>query len=115
MFRRVAGRPVLPRMDLVAQRRRTMSRCQRRMVSGATSSRSPSRRAFGITPTRAASSARVRPRQLRAARRLALQDHELVAQDQDLGGLPRILTPGHPQPRGGPGDQEEDEPQAHDR
>ena len=57
----------------------------------------------------------VRPRQLRAARRLALQDHELVAQDQDLGGLPRILTPGQPQPRGGPGDQEEDEPQAHDR
>ena len=115
MFRRVAGRPVLPRMDLVAQRRRTMSRCQRRMVSGATSSRSPSRRALGITLTRAASSARVRPRQLRAARRLALQDHELVAQDQDLGGLPRILTPGQPQPRGGPGDQEEDEPQAHDR
>ena len=58
MFRRVAGRPVLPRMDLVAQRRRTMSRCQRRIVSGATSSRSPWRRAFGITPTRAASSAR---------------------------------------------------------
>jgi hypothetical protein len=58
MFRRVAGRPVLPRMDLVAQRRRTMSRCQRRIVSGVTSSRSPWRRAFGITPTRAASSAR---------------------------------------------------------
>jgi hypothetical protein len=29
-----AGRPVLPRMDLAAQRRRTMSRCQRSMVSG---------------------------------------------------------------------------------
>jgi hypothetical protein len=58
MFRRVVGRPVLPRMDLVAQRRRTMSRCQRRIVSGVTSSRSPWRRAFGITPTRAASSAR---------------------------------------------------------
>ena len=27
MFRRVAGRPVSPRMDLAAQRRRTMSRC----------------------------------------------------------------------------------------
>jgi hypothetical protein len=40
---------------------------------------------------------------------------ELVAQDQDLGGLPPLLTPGQPQPRGDPRDQEEDEPQAHDR
>jgi hypothetical protein len=31
----------LPRMDLAAQRRRTMSRCQRTIVSGDTSSRSP--------------------------------------------------------------------------
>ena len=45
-------------MDLAAQRRRTMSRCQRRIVSGVTSSRSPWRRAFGITLSRAASSAR---------------------------------------------------------
>ena len=58
MFRRVAGRPVLPRMDRAAQRRRTMSRCQRTIVSGVTSSRSPWRRAFGITPSRAASRAR---------------------------------------------------------
>jgi hypothetical protein len=58
MFRRVAGRPLLPRVDLAAQRRRAMSRCQRRMVSGVTSSRSPWRRAFGITPSRIASSAR---------------------------------------------------------
>jgi hypothetical protein len=42
---RVAGRPVLPRMDLAARRRRRMSRCQRTMVSGVTSSRSPWRRA----------------------------------------------------------------------
>jgi hypothetical protein len=34
MFRRAAGRPLLPRMDLAAQQRQTMSRCQRRMVSG---------------------------------------------------------------------------------
>jgi hypothetical protein len=33
MFRRVAGRPVVPGMDLAA-RRRTMSRCRRTMVSG---------------------------------------------------------------------------------
>ena len=58
MFRRVTAWPVLPRMDLAAQRRRTMSRCQRSMVSGVTSSRSPWRRAFGITPSRVASRAR---------------------------------------------------------
>jgi hypothetical protein len=44
-----------------------------------------------------------------------LQDGELVAQDQDLRGLPRLLTPGQPQPRGDPRDQEEYEPQEHDR
>jgi len=58
IFRRIAGRPVLPRMDLVAQRRRTISRCQRRIVSGVTSSRNLWRRAFGITPSSAASRAR---------------------------------------------------------
>ena len=51
-------RPVLPLMDRADQRRRTMSRCQRRMVSGVTSSRSPWRRALGITPSRVANSAR---------------------------------------------------------
>jgi hypothetical protein len=58
MLRRVAGLPALPRMALAAQRRRTISRCHRRIVSGVTSSRSPWRRAFGITLSRAASSAR---------------------------------------------------------
>jgi hypothetical protein len=67
MFRRVAGRPVLPRMDLAAQRRRTMSRCQRNMVSGVTSSRSPWRRALGITPSRVVS--RARSAQFRPGRR----------------------------------------------
>jgi hypothetical protein len=57
----------------------------------------------------------VRPVQLRAARSPPPQDGELVAQEQDLRGLPRLLTPGQPQPRGDPRDQEENEPQAHDR
>jgi hypothetical protein len=57
----------------------------------------------------------VRPVQVQAARLPPLQDGELVAQDQDLSGLPRFLTPGQPQPRCRPGDQEEGEPQAHDR
>jgi hypothetical protein len=42
----------------------------------------------------------VRPGQFRAARLPPLQDGELVAQDQDFGGLPRLLAPGQPQPRG---------------
>jgi hypothetical protein len=45
-----------------------------------------------------------------AARLPPLQDGELVAQDHDLGRLPRFLTPGQPQPGGHPRDQEEDEP-----
>jgi hypothetical protein len=36
----------------------------------------------------------VRPVQVRAARLPPLQDGELVAQDQDLCGLPRLLTLG---------------------
>ncbi len=56
----------------------------------------------------------VRPVQLRAARP-PLQDRELVAKDQDFGGLPRLLTPGQPQPCGQSRNQEEHEPQARDR
>jgi hypothetical protein len=44
-----------------------MSRCQRRIVSGVTSNRSPWRRAFGITLSKAASSAR--SAQVRCGRR----------------------------------------------
>jgi len=67
MFRRVAGLPVLARMDLAAQRRRMMSRCQHSTVSGVTSSRSPWRRAFGITARRVA--IRARSAQSRSGRR----------------------------------------------
>jgi hypothetical protein len=58
MFRRAAGRPVVPHLGLAAQRRPTISRCQRTMVSSVTSSRSPWRRDFGITASKVASSAR---------------------------------------------------------
>ena len=57
----------------------------------------------------------VRPVQLRAVRLPPLQDRDLLAQDQDFGGLPSLLAPGQPQPRGDPRNQEEHEPQAHDR
>jgi hypothetical protein len=39
------------------------------------------------------------PVQLQAVRLPPLQDGDLVAQDQDLCGLPCLLTPGEPQPR----------------
>jgi hypothetical protein len=46
---------------------------------------------------------------------LRSQDGELMAQDQDLRCLPRLLTPGQPKPRRDPRNQEEHELQAHDR
>ena len=95
MFRRVVGRPVLLRMDMVAQRRRTRSRCQRRVVSGVASGRSPPRRACGsrLPGPRAA---RGPPTPASGGTPAGATDHALVVQDQDLGDLPRILTPGRP-------------------
>jgi hypothetical protein len=40
------------------------------------------------------------PVEASAARLPPLQDGDLVAQDQDLGGLPCLLALGQPQPRG---------------
>jgi len=57
----------------------------------------------------------VRPVQRRAVLRLALQDGDLVAQDQDLRGPLRLLALGQPQPCGYSRDQKENEPQAYDR
>jgi hypothetical protein len=57
----------------------------------------------------------IRPVELHPARLLPLQYGELMAQDQDFCGLPRLLAPRQPQPRGNPCDQEEHEPQAHER
>jgi len=102
-------------MDLAAQRRRTMSRCQRTIVSGVTSSRRPLAARVRYQAEQGREQGPVRPVQLRVARLPPLQDGELMAQDQDFRGLPRLLTPGQPEPRGDPRDQEEHEPQAHDR
>jgi hypothetical protein len=100
MFLRVAGRPDLPRMDRAAQRRRTMSRCQLHdRVRGDQQLQPPAAR-FGYHAEQGPEQRPVRPVKVRAARLMALQDGDLVAQDQDLCGLPRLLTPGQPQPRG---------------
>jgi hypothetical protein len=52
---------------------------------------------------------------VRAARLPPLHYGELVAQDQDLCGLPCLLTPGQLQPRGHPRDEKEGELQTNDR
>jgi hypothetical protein len=115
MFRRVAGRPVLPRMDLAAQRRRTMSRSQRSTVSGGYQQPQVPAACFLYRAEQGREQGPVRPIQLRSAGALPLQYGELMAQHQDLRGLPRLLAPGQPQPRRNPCDQEEHEPQAHER
>jgi hypothetical protein len=74
MFRRVAGRPVLPCVDLAAWRRRAMSWCQRRIVSGATSSHIPWRPRFGYHAEQGREQGPVRPVQVRATRLPPLQD-----------------------------------------
>jgi hypothetical protein len=89
MFLRVADRPVLPRIDLAAQRRRTISRCQRRIVSGVTSKRSPLAPRFRYHGEQGHEQCPVCPVQVRATRLPPLQDGDLVAQDQDLCGPPR--------------------------
>jgi len=115
MFRRVVGRPVLPRLDLAVQRRRTMSRCQRTIVSGGNQQPQSLAACFRYHAGQGCKQSPIRPVQLRPARLPPPQDGKLMAQHQDLRCLPRFLTPRQPQPRGGPRDQEEDEPQAHDR
>jgi hypothetical protein len=101
-------------MDLAARRRRMMSRCQRKIVSGVTSSRSPFAARFRYHAEQGRDECPVCPVQIRALRLMPLQDGELVAQDQDLGDLPSFVAAGQSEPRGHPCDQEEDEPQAHD-
>jgi S-adenosyl methyltransferase len=115
MFRRVDGRSALPRMDLAAQRRRTRSRCQRTIVSRGDQQPQPLAPCFRYHAEQGREQGPVRPVEIRAMRTPPLQDGELVAQDQDLRGLPCLPTVGQPQPRGNPRYQEEHEPQAHDR
>ena len=57
-LRRTGGRPERPWRDRRAQRRRTMSRCQRKTVPGVTMSRIAARRSIGSVPASSASHAR---------------------------------------------------------
>ena len=57
-FRRTGGRPERPRRDSRAHRRRTISRCHRKIVAGVTISRIATRRSAGIVPASSASHAR---------------------------------------------------------
>jgi len=75
-----------------------MLRCQRRIVSGGDQQQQPVAPRFGYHAEQGREQSPVRPVQVRAARLLPLLYGELVAQDQDLRGLPRVLTLGQPQP-----------------
>jgi hypothetical protein len=57
-FRPTGGRPDRPRRERRAQRRRTMSRCHRKMVPGVTMDRIAARRWIGNVPASSASHAR---------------------------------------------------------
>jgi transketolase N-terminal domain/subunit len=108
-----AGRPERPRYDSRPHRRRTMSRCQRKIVPGVTISRIAARRSAGTVPKQRQPRP-VRPRQTRmSARPLALSHSELMAQHKDLGVLPPPLPPRQAQQRDGTGDNQEDQLQAH--
>ena len=102
-------------MDLAAQRRRTMSRCQRMIVSGVVSSPSLGHRVFGITLSRVASRARSAQFSFgrRGCRRWSMASWWRRIKISAV--FHSLLTPGQTQPRGDPRDQEEDEAQAHDR
>jgi hypothetical protein len=56
----------------------------------------------------------VGPGELRSSVNLSLQHRELVTQDQDLGGLPRLLTTRQSKPGEQPTDEKEQKAQAHD-
>jgi hypothetical protein len=74
MFRRVAGRPVLPRMDLVAPAAGDGAvPAQDRVRGGQQPQPLAARLRYHACQGREQRA--VRPRQLRAGRRLALQDH----------------------------------------
>jgi hypothetical protein len=81
------------RRPSAAQQRRTMSRSQRTMVSGGDQQPQPPGAALWVSRRAGCGRCQVRPVQVRAVRLLWLRDSELVALDQDLGGLPRLLTP----------------------
>jgi hypothetical protein len=57
-LRRTGGRPEPPRCDTRAHRRRTMSRCQRKIVAGVTISRIAASRLVGSVPASSASHGR---------------------------------------------------------
>jgi hypothetical protein len=75
MSRRVDGRPECPARHLAAHRRRSRSRCQRKIVSGVTTSRNPVRRGLRITLVNAAISPRSAQVNLSACAPAAVQAH----------------------------------------
>jgi len=114
MFRRVAGRPVLARGPGRPAAADDVTVPAHDRVRG-NQQPQPLAARFGYHGEQGGEQGTVCPVQPRATWPPSLQDGELMAKDQDLRGLPGILAPGQPQPRCDPRDQEELQPQAHDR
>ena len=113
-LRRTGGRPDRPRRDRRAQRRRTMSRCQRKIGAGSDDQPHRGEALDRQRPGEQRQPRPVRPRQPRMSPRpLAQGDRELMAQHQDLGVLPPRLPARQAQQRHGTGDDQEDQLQAH--
>jgi len=89
--------------------------CQHAIVSGGDQHPQPLATRFPDDAEQGREQCPIRLVQLRVVRLMAVQDGDLVAQEQNPGGPPRLLAAGQPQPRDHLRDQEEDKPQAHDR
>jgi hypothetical protein len=99
--RRVRGRPGCRGRDTAAWRRATRSRCQRRTVSGRTSSRRLCSAGFGSRCRSAASHARsAGSSRTRCSPSWRCSTASLVAQGQDLRVLPPVAARQKPQHRG---------------
>lgn len=103
-MRRRAPRPAPARH---AHRRRTMWRCQRKTVPGATISRITARRSADTVSAGSASHTRSGHFRREWARPLPLDHSELVAQHEVLGVLPPPLPARQPKQRHDTGDDEE--------
>jgi len=90
-----------------------MQRRQRKIVPGVRISRVAASRSAGTVRASSASHARSGHVKRMSARPLALSHSELMTQHKDLGVLPPPLPPRRAQQRHGTGDNQEDQPRAH--
>jgi hypothetical protein len=116
-LRCVAGRPELARRDRRACRRRTMSRCQRKIVPGVTISRIAARRPAGSVPASSASNARsghVNANEREAAPARRQQADGAASRSPRLSTTTPAVTSSAPTPHGTRSGKSASSPQAKD-